>query len=166
MKKEDRVRIHPATGCLVVLLSVLSASTASAGFVNGVETFDGTKLDLKTWELFVAPQSTTPATASQNDALFLDASQLGQQVDYTTRSVIVPVGGSVRADVTYLGGAGGGGRVALFLTNNSNDAQDTTTSDSRWLERGRQSTGDLTALSGGNGSGGGNALIVPGTGVT
>jgi hypothetical protein len=149
-----------------LLLSALCASTASAGFSNGVETFDGTKLDLKTWELFVFPFSNTPATASQNNALLLDASAAGQEVDYTTLNVTVPVGGSVRTDVTYLGGLNGGGRLSLYLTTNSNDAQNTTSSDSRWLQLVRQSDGTLTALSGGNGSGGGNALIVPGTNFT
>jgi hypothetical protein len=160
------VRIHRSAGCIALLLSTLFASHASAGFVNGIETFDGTKLDLKTWELFVSPFSTTPATASQNNALMLDASSLGQQVDYTTRSVAVPVGGSVRADVTYLGGANNGGRVSLFLTTNSNDAQNTTTSDSRWLQLVREPDGVLTALSGGFGSGGGNALTDPATHLT
>ena len=131
-----------------------------------METFDGTKLDLKTWELFVSPFSTTPATASQNNALMLDASGLGQQIDYTTLNVTVPVGGSVRTDVTYLGGANNAGRVSIFLTTNSNDAQNTTTSDSRWLELVREPDGILTALSGGNGSGGGNALTDPATHLT
>jgi hypothetical protein len=160
------VRIHRSAGCVALLLSAVWASNASAGFVNGVETFDGTKLDLKTWELFVSPFSTTPATANQNNALLLDASSLGQQVDYTTRSVTVPVGGSVRADVTYLGGVNNGGRVSLFLTTNSNNAQNTTTSDSRWLQLVREPDGVLTALSGGFGSGGGNALVLPGTNFT
>lgn len=144
----------------------LSSAAARGGFFSGVETFGGKTLDAQTWEPFVSTLSPTPGNISQDDALFLDAFAGGSEVDYTTRQVRIPVGGTARVNVTYLGGQGGGGDLGLFLTTNSRGTSDLTVSDSRWLEIERGSDGGLLGLSGNSGGGNGGPLIIPGTGTT
>jgi hypothetical protein len=152
--------------CLSSLVLVLSSGTVSAGFFSGVETFDGKTLDTQTWEPFVSTGAPTRGSISQDDALFLDAFDSGTEVDYTTRQVRIPIGGTARVDVTYLGGQGGGGDLGMFLTNNSRGTSDLTVLDSHWLEIDRRFDGLLFASSGGNGGGNGRPLIVPGTSNT
>ena len=76
-----------AVGGLLVL-------PAKAAFVNGVERFDGTSLDLSTWERYDPAVS----TFSQNDALTISGN--GSYSDYTTKSITVGIGQRVSAEVT------------------------------------------------------------------
>jgi hypothetical protein len=152
--------------CAGALVLVFSATASRGGFFSGVETFDGKTLDTQTWEPFVSMISPTPGHISQDDALFLDAFAGGSEVDYTTRQVRIPVGGTTRVEVTYLGGQGGGGDLGFFLTTNSRGTTDITASDSHWLQIERTSDGGLFGFSGSNGAGHGAPLIIPGTGNT
>jgi hypothetical protein len=147
--------------CMGALVLAVSAAVASAGFHSGVDTFDGKTLDTQTWEPFVSTGALTHGTISQDDALFLDAPDSGTEVDYTTRQVRIPIGGTARVDVTYLGD--GGGRLGMYLTNNSGGTSTLTALDSHWLSLTREDNGSLVASSGGNGGGPGRPLIVPGT---
>jgi hypothetical protein len=63
--------------CVAAALVFVPASQAVAGFVNGVERFDGTELDTNTWEPFVFDLNTEEATIAQDDALTIDATPSG-----------------------------------------------------------------------------------------
>ena len=103
--------------CMAVAAGVVvGAHPASAEFVNEVERFNGTTLDLVTWEAY------RPSTFSQNDALIITNPGL-QISDYTTRNVTVGVGDTVSAKVRLddFSTSGGSvfGFVSLLLTDNS-----------------------------------------------
>ena len=73
----------------IASIATFLSSPALAEFVDGVECFDGQTLDLDTWEpRFIEG-------ISQDDMLFMS-----HGCEYTTRTVTVPVGGTVGADVT------------------------------------------------------------------
>jgi hypothetical protein len=84
----------------VWVAALASAPPVSAMFVNGVETFPGTQLDLQTWS---TSTTTNPiSTFVQNNSLTIDAYEAELPFPwgaYTTKSPLVPVGGSVWAEV-------------------------------------------------------------------
>lgn len=98
----------------VVAISVVVTKSATAAFVNGVETFDGTTLDTTTWQ----PYSTGTASITQNDRLSLSGLISGDAADYTTRNVTIGIGQGVRVDFEIPANSTAT-RARLYLTNNS-----------------------------------------------
>src|SRR4051812_11536674 len=83
-----------------------ASSSARAGFVNGVERFDGTQHDTKTWTANFDLDAPGQTTAVQDDALTLHDDIFTNAV-YSTRKAFVRIGDSVRVDVTPLLGDSG-----------------------------------------------------------
>lgn len=106
----------------IALALLVGAPAAHAAFINGVEQFSGTTLDLTTWEPY------NPDVISQNNELIMDNQSLFI-AEYVTRDVTIPAGGSVRAEVTLDDFFYNGGSVyayaALLLIDN-------VTGDSDW----------------------------------
>jgi hypothetical protein len=82
----------------LLLASAWPGTPARAGFVNGVERFDGKTLDTETWR---ARNGFGTVTFAQDDALTIDSSGPGDFniSDAVTRFQTVPIGGSARTDV-------------------------------------------------------------------
>jgi hypothetical protein len=93
--------------CAAVALILLLSPAAFAGFVNGVERFEGSQLDLQTWEPFISDLSPVPAAIIQDNDLVIDATPSGSLASYTTRERLVGVGEGFRVDVTHLRPNGG-----------------------------------------------------------
>lgn len=112
----------------VVSLS-LAARTATAGFVGGLERFDGTTKDLMTWEEMAIFSG---SSIGQNDALLMHAPYAA---DYTTRQLKVGINQGVHAEVTMLSTEPGGfdGWGVLALTTNSNGTSGHLMGDSQVL---------------------------------
>lgn len=125
-----------------VLAATFSSVEAYGEFIDGVERFHGTTLDLETWEPW---WSTGPqGMITQDDALFLT-----RRSDYTTRSLMVGIGDTVSVDVTM----GGAYAVRLCLTTNSEGTSAWTLSDSAyWILDFSHATG-FSVGRGANGSG-------------
>lgn len=110
---------------LLLGLVLAWAGTAQAGFVGGVESFDGTGKDTDTWEEYTADGG----SASRDYEGIL---QLDTKADYTTKTFTVGVGEYVRV---YLNANSAGyyGINCLFLTNDSLGTTGRTVDDSRLL---------------------------------
>jgi hypothetical protein len=99
---------HMRGSRFVVVLSAVVAvawfgGTARAGFVNGIEKFDGTTLDPATWRM----TSGGNAGVVQNGALTLFTTGPAlANVDYTATTWAIHIGGSVEADLSFSPGAG------------------------------------------------------------
>jgi hypothetical protein len=81
--------------CTILFAHIIQAPLR-AGFVGGVETFDGSTLDLSTWTAFV-PYG---GTVTQNNTVTVTSPAVGAPVTYTTRLATVHPGGWVEADIT------------------------------------------------------------------
>ena len=106
------------TVCAVVV--ALAGGVARGGFVNGVEQFNGTDLDLATWDA-VCPYANS-SMSIQNGGLTLHG-----QADITTRTITVGAGDMVRATMRIIEDRGdvNRGLVAiggLSLTNGSGNS--------------------------------------------
>jgi hypothetical protein len=112
----------------IALSLVVETDGARAAFVNGVERFDGTSLDLTTWE-----RANPAAAFTQNGALTISGD--GNYSDYTTRGVTVGIGERVTADVALTAPQIQGTifAAALLLTTNSGGTSTDTFGDSRYL---------------------------------
>ncbi len=113
-----------STACLMTSV----ATVASAEFVDGTETFDGSTLDSTTWESF----GSASATITQDEQLVLVA-PVGEAADYTTRNLSVNIGQSVSVDVAVLGGPDPTASFTLALTDNSGSDLAGTLEDSNFL---------------------------------
>jgi len=99
---------------------------ASAAFVNGIESFDGTVKDTTTWEEYTKWGN----PIYQDDKLFLENSSM----DYTTKDITVGVGDIVRVELcSHPETTDGVTRSVLNLTNNSEGTNNSTYWDSRFL---------------------------------
>lgn len=84
------------------LFLLLTAAQAKAGFLGGVDTFNGTVLDSTTW---ATSTGNTGTTFSQNNALTIQSNVfvadgfLTAYGGYTTKQPLVPVGGSAWVEV-------------------------------------------------------------------
>jgi hypothetical protein len=113
----------------VVVVALLVSTTVHAGFINGVETFDGTVKDLATWEEFSSPGH----TIVQHELLTYTSPPNGSTAgDFTTRALTVGLGTTVSADVRMNSNFPGpiGVSPELFLTNNSGGTSNYTGFDS------------------------------------
>ena len=102
--------------CAWVAVIGFFAAATQAGFVNGRESFTGTTFDTNTWE----PFTLFGVTISQNNALRLTSVSAG--IDYTTKSLTVGPGQTVRTVLTMLQADvrdGTSTDVCLLLTTNS-----------------------------------------------
>jgi hypothetical protein len=114
-------------GLMSVALATLAARSARAGFVGGVERFDGTAKDTATWEEHVNEQE----VISQNDALIMTDLEGGlnsNSGEYTTRQLALLPGSAVSVRVTM----SATGLASLYLTNNSRGTTAATAFDSYW----------------------------------
>jgi hypothetical protein len=87
-------------------LSLSTGSSAMAGFVNGVERFDGTRRDTDTWFANVDLSDPDQTTVTQNDSLTLH-DDVFPNLQYQTRQRLVGVGDAVRVDINHLEHSGG-----------------------------------------------------------
>jgi hypothetical protein len=118
--------------CLVVyLLSLSLAALSHAGFVNGVEGFDGTSKEPSVWEEYHA---TNQGFAAQNNAMLLASPASGSGIEYTTTLAQVGIGGSVRVEVSEASLKPGGSYASLVLTTNSFGTTWQFSFDDHWLE--------------------------------
>jgi hypothetical protein len=126
---------------LALLVLLTPAAAARADFFEGIERFNGTTRDTLAWEEY---NNASGGTLTQNDKITIQQNANNQFVDYTTRSVAVPVGGRVRAQATQniLGGY-----AQLFLTINSAGRSAPTPFDSYWIELQLLTTTGTTASS-------------------
>lgn len=92
----------------------LFCQISEAGFINNVETFDGTIKDTTTWgEILLNPG---PSRITQDDAVTFEGS-----TDYCTKTLTVGVGQTVRVDVTNVTDIGSFGIFALSLSEQNNE---------------------------------------------
>jgi hypothetical protein len=100
----------------IFLLTVVPLCQSSkAGFVSNVETFDGTVKDTITWkEILLNPG---PSRITQNDAVTFNGS-----TDYSTNTITVGVGETVRVDVTNVTDLGSFGVFGLSLSGHNDSA--------------------------------------------
>jgi hypothetical protein len=123
-----REACRPPVAFCAPLLLLLIAAPAGAEFVNGVERFDGTTLDLGTWVPF------NRTGMSQSGALTINLPD--RSTDLTTRSLTAGVGDMVQVDVrvnAYNAAAGDVGVCGLYLTNDSRGTTATADLDSQFL---------------------------------
>jgi hypothetical protein len=105
------------------VLIVTCASAAHGGFVNGVETFDGTVPDTATWV------ASTNANIAQNDALSLHL-----RGTYTAHNFTLGVGQGVRARMAMRPWTGGFEQSFLLLSTRSAGMDSTALfNDSRYV---------------------------------
>jgi hypothetical protein len=149
------MRVASFTLFALTLLFALVAAPAEAGFVGGVEKFNGTSLDTNTWEFFSLNQGW--ATASQDNALILSGMT---DADYTTQGRFIHPGDTVRVDATLNGPPGlHTASLSLFLTNNSGDLKSLSLFDSDWLELEVVAEDTMGALRGSDVGGSGHVLL-------
>lgn len=131
----------------VAIVCLLSVSLASAAFVNGVDSFDGPIRDINTWELF---ENHPNQVFSQDNAVRIDSYDYSPRFnangDYTTITITIGVGESVRAEVTSMEGADEYGHFGLMLTDDARGFSGTIFSDNAML------------MLQGTGNGGGNVI--------
>jgi hypothetical protein len=127
---------------------------AGAAFVGNVERFDGTVKDTATWQEYLS--SSLNGAITQNDVLTIATTGGGSiSGDFTTKSLKVGVGGTVRADLR-INSVAGAVSPALFLTDNSAGATNSTAFDNNLLELSFSSGGPgFNAMRGSGGSGNG-----------
>jgi hypothetical protein len=94
------LRVHLIRAALMTVIIVLCAKLpAQAAFINGQENFSGTQLDSQTWATSTA---NTSAMFIQNNSLTIQTPASGPPFGYggyTTTAALVPVSGSVWAEV-------------------------------------------------------------------
>jgi len=147
-------------------IGLLGAPPSHAGFVNGVETFDGTQLDTNTWEFFELNPG--QAGVSQNDKLIL-AGVNGEfspgvpkvsDADYTTRAAVVNRGDAVRVDALLLKSIpSSDDTYTIFLTDNSKGTTEITVFDSQFLALRVTERTPINTFRGGNGGGAGRVML-------
>lgn len=100
----------------IFLLTVVPfCQSSKAEFVDNVETFDGTVKDTITWkEILLNPG---PSRITQNDAVTFNGS-----TDYSTNTITVGVGETVRVDVTNVTDLGSFGMFGLSLSGHNDSA--------------------------------------------
>ena len=99
----------------LMLLIVYAVPAARAAFVNGRESFIGTTLDTTTWEPF---SPFVGNAISQNDALRINSTGSAAYADYTTHTLTVGPGQTVRAQMTVIESTTGS-QACILLTTNS-----------------------------------------------
>lgn len=118
-------------GKTILLLGVFLAFAGifchkvSAGFVHGIEQFNGTEKDTATWE----ENELIVASVYQNNKLFIGGSW--SEADYTTRNITVGVGSIVT--VQLLEQPEGDAWSTLYLTTNSEGTSRPTSQDDHFL---------------------------------
>jgi hypothetical protein len=91
---------------LAAVFSLSTGSAAMAGFVNGVERFNGTQLDTDTWFANVDLSDPNQTTVTQNDSLTL-RDNVFPHLQYQTRERLVGIGDAVRVDISNIDHSGG-----------------------------------------------------------
>jgi hypothetical protein len=106
-----------------------AANPANAGFVNGVETFDGTTIDLATWREWSYPATSAPF--SQDGALTLSPTGFPSGAELETIGTPFAVGDWVSAQIRVNSLADVNWNVGLFAT--SGDGGGSVFGDSRFF---------------------------------
>jgi len=146
MKGSRKMRRIILNTCLAsIAVVVLTGGSARGEFVNGVERFGGTTLDLATWEVFNTPGY---STVIQNDGLIIHG-----EADITSRAIMLGVGDKVRARMRIVDDRGdmSKGWVAmagLSLTNNSYGSSAHKYRDSTFIDVRLDATQERFSMSG------------------
>ena len=134
---------------VVALFLLAPTNTVEAAFINGVEGFDGTELDLETWEV------RNPAYISQDDELI--NSTAGANI--TTRNVVVRPGDTVTVDIRLEDNDLHQNGAAIYLTSNSGGVDGLTVHDSAYLKLDMLfNTGNFSGARGGSGTATGQVI--------
>ena len=91
---------------LAAAFSLSTGSAAMAAFENGVERFNGTRLDTDTWFANVDLSDPNQTTVTQNDSLLL-RDNVFPHLQYQTRERLIGIGDAVRVDISNIDHSGG-----------------------------------------------------------